>query len=370
MNWSSLIGLANDWHNYYIRTHIDALDQQQQSSWNVIIPGFLDFDFKEANQNPEIEVSFPSFDNEWAHQCSMRRTTRGCRDHDHCGDNGFCDYELSVCICNSGFQANRETGECVDCNIGEGIEYGDPVTSFDVHWDQWGFNPPPQEVTVEYMKQKVLEAINDPKWYSGPSSAAPGVAFIDLHYTADYFHTFGVDADWATEPMTDIFQDENAPHLALVDGGALDNCGLIGLVKRMQQDRDPTEIDTTIVGMCNVETMAMLITNMGDLQEHTRPIFELVGEGASVSWQGQITEVWAFHVRTLYDPLNGVLPGSLFTIWGFDTPANTPRGGVCANWGGGGWVADGVSCVGNHLRHPNAYEPQMSLMPGRGEALE
>jgi len=62
--------------------------------------------------------------------------------------------------------------------------------------------------------------------------------------------------------------------------------------------------------------------------------------------------------------MNGILPGSRFTLWAFDFPEDTPRGGVCGNWG----IHD--RCPGNHMKHPDEYQATMGLIPGRGEALE
>merc|ERR1719317_95729 len=124
-------------------------------------------------------------------------------------------------------------------------------------------------------------------------------------------------------------------------------------------------LQATIIGMCSMQEVAMLISDMSGHDGKLYEVFEFrdPAEPAQLQWSGEVMEVWGFKVRTLYDAVNGILPGSEFDIFAFSFPDTTPRGGICRSYGTG-------DCENNLDKKPEDYAPLMSLLIGRGEVPE
>lgn len=107
---------------------------------------------------------------------------------------------------------------------------------------------------------------------------------------------------------------------------------------------------------------------MNTIDTMTYPIFKFINDERIEPWTGEVMVVHTLRLVTLYEPMNGVLPGSRFEIYAFSFPHQDPpvlpRNGICRSYGIG-------DCERNSDgRAPEDYIPMLSLMPGRGEAFE
>jgi len=390
--WTSLFGLGQDYNNYEIFTGIETIDDPQKSTWSKAIPGFIDFTFESGLKNPTFEVQFPILDNWHNSVCSIRKTSKEC-DPDNansCMKNAYCDKIWKLCVCQQGFVAfDGEDHEnfCGLCLGGSESKYfsSDGIKSVDVEWSKALKKDPVAQVDVATIKQMIHDSINDPKKYSGPSSCAIGESVGDSDAFQTFLKGFGLEGSWQTAPLTKEFNDKDAPRLSLLDGGGEDNCGLTGLVRRIQSSIPIEKIESsnviTVTGICTMAEVAKLISNMnGDQNGKNYEIFEFrdKNEPAQLQWgdendKADVTQVWGFKVRTVREPVNGILYGTEFNIFAFSFPYGTSQHGVCRNQGFGGkdrTTPNDLNCPSNNDKDPEDYYPLMSLLPGRGEVPE
>lgn len=397
---------------YYFSTGIKAFSDSRRGTWYgsedyPIIPAEYQFDFTDGTANPAISVSIPSLDDWFTAICSMRKTERKCEKDDDCMENAFCDEKVKKCFCDAGFSSiengqQNVNGICIDCSTvanskvgqtaGEAFKGADDIEMFyDKHYGTWG--DVKKTMKVDYLKTLIKEAIDDsPKHYSGPSSAALAMNTGSSDAVRIAMKLNRIEAAWRTPPMTDLF-GSGAPTIALADGGAVDNCGLIAIVREMQKSINlkpgdkiwgsGSGISETLLGMCSTSDMALNINNMnadGTMGEEERsavyyPVFTLT-EKPKLQFSGEVMEVWGLKVKTLYEPINGILPDSTFTIFAFRYPMDAARQvkGLCRNMGLASFVGtDGMygNCPYNYdEKNPLDYHPLLSLLLGQGESFE
>jgi len=372
-NWTSLFGLAEDYNEYYLVTNIEAIDDPQKSSWHKAVPGFLEYTFESGLQKPEIEVQIPVLDNWYSAICSIRKTNRECTADADCMDNAYCDTKWSLCICSHGYTSleSKSSDYCRDCtDVDPKSDWIKPsgVKSIDVFWEKTLKKDPMAKVSVDRVKELIFDSINDPKKFSGPSSCAAAAVAGDVSSLQTILSLLGMEGSWQTARLQKEFDDSDAPRLSLIDGGAEDNCGITGMVRRMQASVPKEEIGSlkaTIIGMCSMPEVAMLISDMTGDNPKLYEVFEFrnINEPAQKQWSKEVMEVWGFKVRTLYEPTNGILPGSEFNIFAFSFPDTTPRQGICRSYGLG-------DCENNVDKKEEDIKPLMSLLIGRGEVPE
>jgi len=375
--WTSLFGLGTDYNDYKITTGIEAIDDLQKSSWSKAIPGFIDFTFESEKRNPTFEVQFPILDDS---SCSIRKTNLECgkkharsKDDRECMDNAYCDEDWKLCICEQGYVAydgeDADSAFCGPCFDGSETE------SVNVTWES---SEESVVVDVDTIKQMIHDSINDPKKYSGPSSCAVADFFSDNPALQDAIQLFGFEGSWQTAPLTKEFDNQDAPKLSLLDGGGEDNCGLTGLVRRIQSGSLSEDIESkvmTIIGMCTLNEVGMLITDTnGNGNGKNYEIFEYrdPNEKAQLQFNGTVMEVYGYKVRTVDEPVNGIASGTEFNIFSFSFPYTTKQGGVCRNVGLGDTDPSNNDhdCPSNYDKKQEDYAPLMSLISGRGEAAE
>eukprot|EP00493_Phyllostaurus_siculus_P023560 UN23896 len=101
---------------------------------------------------------------------------------------------------------------------------------------------------------------------------------------------------------------------------------------------------------------------------------------------GDVMVVYAYKLRTVYEPMNGIMPGSIVNIFAhsFPTESNCQKkdgqaiglphkGGICRNWGNSmiSLPSFGMEkCQYNLPKSTKPIKPMMSLLPGRGETRE
>jgi len=386
--WTSLFGLGTSYNDYTIVTGVEIIDNPQKSSWSKSVPGFIDYTFESASENPTFEVQFPILDNWHNSVCSNQRTKKECgkkyfwsRDI-KCMDHAYCDEDWKVCICKQGYTAYGDDADSAFCGVCIGgsqlnYPYNDGIKSVLVTWEKDG--KPTKPVDVDTIKQLIHDSINDPKKYSGPSSCALAEGAADHSAYQKILHVANFEGSWQTAPLTKEFDDQHAPKLSLLDGGGEDNCGLTGLVRRIQSDIAPEDMEShkviTIIGMCTLSEVSMLITDMNDSDKKNYEIFEFrdPNEPAQLQFNGTVVEVWGYKVRTMREGINGIKQGTKFNIFSFSFPYTTKRSGVCRNIGTGIDTKPSNkdhNCPSNYDKKPEDYEPLMSLISGRGEAAE
>jgi len=366
-HWVSLFGVAQDYNDYYLKTEVPMVEDPQRSTWHKAIPASIDYIFTEPRQNPEIDVHIPALENWYSSICSIRKTTQQCERDNDCMANSYCDTgrNMNLCICNHGYTANTEDGvanckNCMDIEIDESEK--DKIRNVEITWER-GFLQRDKHATisVDEIKEYVREAINDPKKYSGPSSAAVGAVATDFPKMQKVFDMMNLEFSWQTSSLETQFHDKSAPKLSLTDGGAQDNCGITGQVRAQQEGialEDLPNQYATIVGMCKYDTVMMLISN-GDHDGKQYEVFEFE-EGVtepSLEYDGSMIKIWGYKVKTLWEPTNGVRHGSHFIIYSFEFKI---RSNYALELLGGG----------NFGKPEEEIEPLMSLMSGRGEVFE
>jgi len=190
-----------------------------------------------------------------------------------------------------------------------------------------------------------------------------------------------MQAAWETEQLTELFGEHtNTPRLDLIDGGGMDNCALTALTYRLQNNaRNHAQLmgamEWTVVGMCSHEEVEDLISIPGQQMGKYRlyQIFEYENPEmpAQKLFSGEVMQVWGFRVKTVWEPMNGILAGSTINIFAYSFPKDTKRGGICRNWGNSMFsVSDMKKCQYNHGKPRDEVRPLMSLVPGRGETEE
>jgi len=398
LKWRSQFAILTTYgtkNTYYMTTDRKMFQESRRSTWKgyedypVIPAGFL---FEDLGNNPTISVDIPSLDDWWTSMCSIRKTQQSCsKSEPNCMKDAFCDIESGYCFCEAGFSAlfqGEYNGKCTDCKTYDQDQIGEKQsqshfkeTKIHITWEGVSSNSE-EDVSVGYLKEVITDSINkNTKLYSGPSSAAGAVATGSASW-AQYLSKLGnVEAAWMTPPLESAFKNKDAPGIALADGGAVDNCGLISLARHYQSlldlgsDMDPwtvaSQVDETLIGMCTFSDISLIVNNMnkdGTMGYEERdsvyyPVFHLLDDPI-LQFYGEVMEVWSLQVETLYEPVNGILPGSKFTIFAFFYPKDPLREvkGECRNAG---------KCHFNLDQKDKAkYEPLFSQLLGTGEPFE
>merc|ERR1711953_76118 len=413
--WRSQIAILEEYgfkfrlhsDSYYMKTEREVFSKSERSTWinsnwkgYPAIPAQFEFTFDTPKNNPGISVDISVLDDWWAEMCSIRKLTKTCSTkepepataNENCGGiaNSFCDYGVGYCFCEAGFEADGN--QCHECSKDSKPAAGKYTTSTQVDLDDKGilkWTTGTDTVNVEDIKAVIKSSISNPKLYSGPSSAAVALSDASNVGLQAAFKTLKFESAWRTDQLKTNLKSS----IALADGGGVDNCGLIGLVRQYQSkvvtnDMDvwtvAKNIDETVLGMCALNDMSLLVTNMnydGTMNSNERskvyyPIFTL-DEAPTLQFTGDVLEVWSTRVTTLYEPINGILPGSSFTVFLFFFPQDKPREtkGLCRNMGLASVGKDAYgncayNMVNGKAKDPNDQNPLLSLLLGRGETFE
>lgn len=411
--WQSTFGLATQFENEYtLNSGLSIIDDQQRSTWNYDIPGFFDYEYKNKGEEPSIEVILPALDDKYASVCSLIKTKRKCKKRSDCMENSYCDTVFKLCICdNTHTVAKNDEGDeyCMDCahpsddakkrfRNGEDLK---PVEKVKVVWNKNTFTKDPEAIIhTDKLKEIIKESISDdPKKFSGPSSAAMAVevAKITSKVENEIIRNIGMETAWETARLTDEFDNSKAPTLDLIDGGGQDNCAITALVhklqsKAMSEGLHLKSMEWNVVGMCAQADLEALIYVPGkemDSKYNQFQLFEYVNEPPEEMepfFLGDVMVVYAYKLRTLYEPMNGVLPGSIVNIFAHSFPTESncqkkdgksvyvpKKGGICRNWGNSIISLDSFGmekCQYNMPKSKKTIKPMMSLLPGRGETRE
>lgn len=408
--WQSTFGLATQFESEYtLHSDLSVIDEKQRSSWHLDIPGFFDVEFKTKGEEPSIDVILPALDYRYASVCSRIKTNKKCKHHNDCMENAYCDTGFKKCVCDHTHTvSNHDKGDeyCMDClhatsKIWNGSELKS-VEKIKVVWNKnWVSKDPEADLDTSKLKEMIKASISDdPKKFSGPSSAALAVAVVDITSSAEnkVIKNFGVETAWETAKLTEIFGDEKAPTLDLIDGGGNDNCAITALVSKLQREtvtkaghlggdaetiaKDVADLEWNLVGMCAQADLEALIfvpgKQMGKYKQYQ--LFEYVNrtqEEMKPIFSGDVMTVFAYKLRTVYEPMNGIIPGSIVNVFAFSFPTKpadaTKKGGICRNWGNSMISLDSMGmekCQYNIPGSKKPIQPMMSLLPGRGETRE
>jgi len=339
-------------------------------------------------------------DHWWTRICIEHRTEQSCikkhfgkEEEIPCMENAWCDTDLKVCICNNEFSPQEVNGKivcsdcwnngvdwdaCMTCGTDEACEgcakgYGgslDPITELDVTWDRVGkWNDKTKKMNLEEMHELIEASVSAPWEFSGPSSAAGAVFVCNSVAEQEAAKAAHFEVSWTTGRMKDVFGDNKAPSLSLIDGGGQDNCGITAQVRQQQlgfSTEDAQKQGGAIVGMCTADEVLMLISGTTGEMKYPKlyEIFEFADghSAAELQWEGKVMKVWGFKVVTIWESSNGIRPGTPFTIIAFEFP------GLGRNIG---MKVPGYDKYhSNHGKDPSEYVPVLSLMPGKGEVFE
>lgn len=406
--WQSTFGLATQFENEYtLNSGLSVVDDKQRSTWHSDVPGFFDYEYKNKGEEPNIDVILPALDYKYASVCSLIKTDKKCKKTSDCMENAYCDTSFKKCVCDHTHTvAKNDDGDdyCMDCahaktNIWDGQNLTS-VQNVNVVWNKNTIMKDPEaSLDTKKLKDMIKASISDdPKKFSGPSSAAMAVEVAEMTGTVEnmVIRNIGIESAWETARLTDEFGDSKAPTLDLIDGGGEDNCAITALINKLQREAvgnalPVASMEWNIVGMCAQADLEALIyvpgKEMGKYKQFQ--VFEYVNgppEEMKPFFLGDVMAVYAYKLRTVYEPMNGIIPGSFVNIFAFSFPTESncqkkdgkpiglpKKGGICRNWGNSviSLPSFGMEkCQYNMPGSKKPVKPMMSLIPGRGETRE